>query len=237
MLSVLILGFLLGMRHAIEADHVAAVASMTTRTKSLREAMRLGATWGLGHTLTLFLFGSIVIFSDSVIPDTMALSLEFVVGIMLVILGVDVIRRMRKERVHFHLHKHDDGVKHFHAHSHQGEGQHQKSTHEHTHQKGFHLRSLFVGMMHGMAGSAALIVLTLQTVSSPIMGLVYIALFGFGSVFGMAVLASIIMIPLHHSAKNLTRFYHGFQTTIGVGTIALGVFVMYGIGVGEGLIL
>ena len=237
MLSVLFLGFLLGMRHAIEADHVAAVASMTTRATSLKEAVRLGATWGLGHTLTLFLFGSIVIFSSSAIPDTLAMSLEFVVGIMLVLLGADVIRRMLKERVHFHLHKHDDGIKHFHAHSHKGEGVHKKSAHEHSHKKSFHLRSLLVGMMHGMAGSAALIVLTLQTVESPAIGLIYMALFGFGSVVGMAVLATIIMVPLRHSAKNLTRFYHGFQTTIGAGTIALGMFVMYEIGFVEGLIL
>lgn len=237
MLSVLLLGFLLGMRHAVEADHVAAVASLATRTSSLKDAVRLGATWGLGHTLTLFLFGSIVIFSDSVIPDTMAMSLEFVVGIMLVLLGIDVVRRMRKERIHFHLHKHDDGVKHFHAHSHQGEGVHKKSAHEHSHKKGFHLRSLLVGMMHGMAGSAALIVLTLQTVESPAMGLIYMAIFGFGSIFGMAVLASIIMVPLRHSAKNMTRFYHGFQASIGVATMTLGMFVMYEVGIVEGLIL
>ncbi len=237
MLSVLLLGFLLGMRHAVEADHVAAVASMATRTSSFKEAMKLGATWGLGHTLTLFIFGSIVIYSTSVIPDTLALSLEFVVGIMLVLLGIDVIRRMFKERVHFHLHKHDDGIKHFHAHSHQGEGAHKKSAHGHTHPKGFHVRSLFVGMMHGMAGSAALIILTLQTVESPFMGLVYIALFGFGSVVGMAVLATVIMVPLRHSAQKMTRFYQAFQTTIGMGTIALGMFVMYEIGFVEGLVL
>lgn len=237
MLSILFLGFLLGMRHAIEADHVAAVASMTTRSTSLIEALRLGATWGLGHTLTLFLFGSFVIFSSSAIPDTLAMSLEFVVGIMLVFLGIDVIRRMLKERVHFHMHKHDDGIKHFHAHSHKGEVAHKQSAHEHRHTKGFQFRSLFVGMMHGMAGSAALIVLTLQTVESPALGLIYMALFGFGSIVGMAVLATVVMVSLRHSAKKLTRFYNGFQATIGAATVALGMFVMYEIGVVEGLVL
>ncbi len=237
MLSVLFLGFLLGMRHAIEADHVAAVASMTTRSTSLIEALRLGATWGLGHTLTLFLFGSIVIFSSSAIPDKIAMSLEFVVGIMLVFLGIDVIRRMLKERIHFHAHKHADGIKHFHAHSHKGEGVHKKSSHEHTHQKGFQFRSLFVGMMHGMAGSAALIVLALQTVESPSVGVIYIALFGLGSVVGMGVLATVVMMSLRHSAKKLTRFYNGFQAMIGAGTIALGMFMMYEIGIVEGLVL
>ncbi|MDQ6988568.1 MAG: urease accessory protein [Mariprofundaceae bacterium] len=237
MLSVLLLGFLLGMRHAVEADHVAAVASMSTQTNSLKEAMKLGATWGLGHTLTLFLFGSIVIFSTSVIPDTLALSLEFVVGIMLVFLGMDVIRRMRKERIHFHLHKHHDGITHFHAHAHPDEGAHTASAHNHAHKKGFHMRSLFVGMMHGMAGSAALIILTLQTVETPLMGLVYIALFGFGSVVGMAALATMIIVPLRHSSKKITRFYYSFQASIGIGTIALGMFVMYEVGFVEGLVL
>ncbi|MDQ7057552.1 MAG: urease accessory protein [Ghiorsea sp.] len=237
MLSILIFGFLLGLRHAFEADHVAAVASMATRSTSLAEGIRMGATWGMGHTLTLLLFGSIVIFSDSLIPETMALSLEFVVGIMLVALGVDVIYKMRKERIHFHVHEHADGIKHFHAHSHANEGVHKESAHEHEHKKRFPLRALFVGMMHGMAGSAALIILTLQTVETPTMGLVYILIFGFGSVAGMALMAMVIMIPLRHSAKRLTHVYARIQATIGVATLTLGAYVMYEIGVVQGLIV
>ena len=192
MMSILLLGFLLGMRHAVEADHVAAVASMTTRSNTFGEAIRLGATWGAGHTFTLFLFGAVVIFSDTIIPEHMAMMLEFAVGIMLVFLGIDVIRRMKRERVHFHLHAHDEGVRHFHAHSHAGEGAHKNSTHGHTHKKKILLRPLLVGMMHGMAGSAALIILALQSVDSPLTGLAYICLFGFGSVAGMATLAAVI---------------------------------------------
>ena len=237
MLSILIFGFLLGLRHAVEADHVAAVASMATRSTSLAEGIRMGATWGMGHTLTLLLFGSIVIFSDSLIPETMALSLEFVVGIMLVALGVDVIYRMRKERIHFHVHEHADGIKHFHAHSHANEGVHKESAHKHEHKKRFPLRALFVGMMHGMAGSAALIILTLQTVETPTMGFIYILIFGFGSVAGMAVMAMIIMIPLRHSAKRLTHVYARIQATIGVATLTLGAYVMFEIGVVQGLIV
>ncbi len=237
MMSVLLLGFLLGIRHAVEADHVAAVASMTTQSKSLGEAMRLGATWGLGHTLTLFLFGSIVLFTNSIIPENLAMILEFAVGIMLVLLGIDVIRRMRRQRVHFHQHGHDGDIRHFHAHSHAGEGEHEKSTHSHNHNKTISLRPLLVGMMHGMAGSAALIVLALQTVESTLTGLVYILLFGFGSVAGMAVLATVIMIPLRHSAQQLTRFYNGLQTAIGLGTIFLGSYVIYEIGFVEGLMI
>ncbi|WP_038246816.1 sulfite exporter TauE/SafE family protein [Ghiorsea bivora] len=236
MLSILIFGFLLGLRHAMEADHVAAVASMATRSTSLAEGIRVGATWGIGHTLTLLLFGSIVIFSHSLIPETMALGLEFTVGIMLVTLGIDVIYRMRKERIHFHMHEHADGIKHFHAHSHANEGAHSDSAHEHEHKK-FSFRPLFVGMMHGMAGSAALIALTLQTVETPALGFVYILIFGLGSVLGMAIMATIIMIPLRQSAKRLTHIYGRLQTTIGIATLGLGLYVMYEIGIVQGLVV
>ncbi|MDQ6976918.1 MAG: urease accessory protein, partial [Ghiorsea sp.] len=109
--------------------------------------------------------------------------------------------------------------------------------HEHEHKKRFPLRALFVGMMHGMAGSAALIILTLQTVETPTMGLVYILIFGFGSVAGMALMAMVIMIPLRHSAKRLTHVYARIQATIGVATLTLGAYVMFEIGVVQGLIV
>lgn len=237
MMSVLFLGFLIGMRHAVEADHVAAVASLVTRCHSVRESVRLGSAWGLGHTLTLFLFGSVVILMDVMLPDRMAMMLEFAVGIMLIVLGIDVIRRVIRERLHFHGHQHDNGVRHFHAHSHQDEGPHEDSAHKHTHRKKIPLRALLIGMMHGMAGSAALIILTLQTVTSPLTGLIYMLLFGLGSIIGMALLSAIIMIPLRRSAQRLTWFYNGLQTAVGFGTLLLGGYVLFEIGVIEGLVI
>jgi hypothetical protein len=237
MTTVLFLGFLIGMRHAVEADHVAAVASLVTRSQSFGESIRLGSAWGLGHTLTLFFFGSVVILMDVMIPERMAMMLEFTVGIMLVVLGVDVIRRVIRERIHFHAHQHGDSIRHFHAHSHAGEGRHEDSPHEHEHPKRFPLRALLIGMMHGMAGSAALIVLTLQTVTSPLAGLIYMLLFGLGSMIGMALLSAIIMIPIRHSAKRLTWLYNGLQATVGTGTLLLGSYVVFEIGFIEGLII
>ena len=105
--SVLLLGFLIGLRHAIEADHVAAVASLTTRSRSLSAAANLAAAWGLGHTLMLFAVGTVVICLDSVMPERVAQYLELGVGIMLVWLGYDVLRRLIRERIHFHVHRHD----------------------------------------------------------------------------------------------------------------------------------
>jgi len=231
MLSLLFIGFLIGMRHALEADHVAAVASLATTTTSLKSAVKHGAVWGMGHTITLLLFGSIVILTDSVMPENLALGLEFVVGIMLLVLGVDVIRRMIRDKVHFHTHQHGNNKQHFHAHKHKNETVHNPKQHQHKHSSKFPRRALFIGLMHGMAGSAALILLTLQTVSSPLTGLMYMLLFGLGSIVGMAALSVVIAIPLRHSAKGLTWLNNGLQGVIGIATIVLGSTLIYDIGI------
>ncbi len=227
--SLLLIGLLLGMRHAMEADHVAAVASLTSRNQSLAHTIKQGAAWGMGHTITLFLFGSVVIFMDTVIPADFAKELEMAVGLMLVLLGIDVLRRVIRDRIHFHSHLHDNGARHFHAHSHAGEprSQHDASSHTHQHPRGFPLRALMVGMMHGMAGSAAVIVLALGTVDSPVQGLLYILIFGIGSIFGMALLSVIISFPMRLSAKRLTWAHNSLQILVGMMTIGLGVFVVY----------
>lgn len=236
-LSLLLLGFLLGMRHAVEADHVAAVASLATRSHSMGDTLRQGTIWGLGHTLTLFLFGSLVLMLDSVIPQTLAQALEFIVGLMLVGLGVDVLRRLRRDRIHFHSHQHADEMRHFHAHSHAGEPLH-PAVHHHRHEdRYFPFRALFVGMMHGMAGSAALILLVLQTVHSPLTGMLYIALFGIGSIAGMAVLSTIIALLLSYSATCLTRLHNGLQAVIGAVTLVIGGVMVYDIGFNGGLLV
>ncbi len=235
-LTLLLLGFVIGMRHAVETDHVAAVASLATHSNSVRDTVKQGAAWGLGHTLTLFLFGSVVLVLDLVMPERMAQILEFVVGLMLVGLGVDVLRRLVREKVHFHVHHHDDGEVHFHAHSHLGERQHDPREHEHEHPEGFPVRALLVGLVHGMAGSAALILLTLQTVASPLLGLLYIALFGVGSMLGMALLSVIIAIPLRYSARGITWLHNGLQVVIGFVTVGVGAMLVYQIGWQEHLI-
>jgi len=230
MLSLLCIGFLIGMRHALEADHVAAVASLASNTRSLKSAVRQGAVWGIGHTITLFLFGSMVILTDSIIPENMAQGLEFAVGIMLLFLGIDVIRKMIREKTHFHTHQHGNDRQHFHAHNHKNETVHNPKKHQHKHHAPFPCRALCIGLMHGMAGSAALIVLTLQTVSSPVTGLLYMLLFGLGSIIGMAALSIVIAIPLKYSAKGLTFLHSGVQSVIGLATIGLGSAVIYNIG-------
>ncbi len=236
--SLLSLGFLLGMRHAMETDHLAAVASLATRSHSMGETIRQGAVWGMGHTLTLFAFGSLVLLLDSIMPETLAQVLEFAVGLMLVGLGVDVLRRLLRERIHFHVHRHADGTLHFHAHSHAREPVHPAVHHHHHRSKGsFPLRALLVGMMHGMAGSAALILLTLQTVHSPLTGMAYIALFGVGSIAGMAALSAIIAVPLRYSATGMTWLHNGLRAVIGVVTLVVGSLMVYDIGITGGLLV
>ena len=226
MTSLLFLGFLIGMRHALDADHLAAVAAISTRQNSVRSTIRHGAVWGLGHTITLFLFGSAVIWMDTLMPEILAHYLEMAVGFMLIALGLDVIRRVVRQRIHYHVHKHQHTGAHFHAHSHAGENSHAASAHQHEHDNGFPMRTLFIGLMHGMAGSAALILLTMDTMTSLWTGMLYMLLFGIGSMIGMAMISMAIAIPLQASAKGLTWMHNGLQFGIGALTLGLGLSIV-----------
>ncbi len=229
MLGILGLGFLIGMQHALEADHVAAVSSIAARRSGMRDIVKHGVTWGVGHTLTLFLFAGAALALGATISAGVERWLEGAVGIMLILLGVYVIWRMLRDRVHFHVHRHDDGVRHIHAHSHRGEtGPHSPVKHAHVHRHaaknpgGIAWRSLFVGLIHGMAGSAALLVLVVSSVESPWIGVGYVALFGAGSIVGMGCLSVAIAVPLVWSARAMTWSNHILQGAIGCVTILVG---------------
>lgn len=224
------------MQHAMEADHVAAIASLATQNKSFGETAKQGAAWGIGHAATLFLVGGIVLMMDTLVPEHFAQGLELAVGFMLVFLGADVLRRLIKERIHFHQHRHGETV-HFHAHSHKSGQPHKQDPHQHEHIKSFPLRALFVGMMHGMAGSAALIILALNSVSSIGLGMLYIALFGIGSILGMTMLAVVISLPLRYSSRSFTWAHNGLKLMVGVVTIGLGSRLIYEVGVVQGLLI
>jgi ABC-type nickel/cobalt efflux system permease component RcnA len=227
MMTLLSLGFILGMRHALEADHAAAVASLAVRNDSMSHTLKQGLAWGMGHTITLLTFSSVVLLLGSVIPARFAQGLEFGVGLMLIGLGLDVIRRLRQERVHVHVHQHQNGQPHIHAHSHQEISRPATLSHDHPHPHGFPYRALLVGLMHGMAGSAALILLTLHATITPGQAVGYILVFGLGSTLGMGVLSVVMAIPLWYSAHSLTRIHRGIQTCVGIGTTVLGLAVIY----------
>ncbi len=229
MASILFLGFFIGMHHALEADHVAAVASITSGEKSVRRIVKHGVVWGMGHTLTLLVFGGGAVLLGAAMPETLAHGLETAVGFMLIFLGGHVLLRLARERVHFHIHRHHDGVTHLHAHSHLGEPRrHDPDHHQHEHPGRLPLRTLLIGMMHGMAGSAALLVLTAASVGSTPLGLFYVALFGAGSIIGMAALSAAIAVPLAYTAKTLTWGNWTLQGMVGLGTVILGSVVAVG---------
>ena len=225
MFGVLLLGLLIGLQHAVEADHLAAVASLTTRGKNLRDAARLGSAWGVGHSLTLLMFGGGVLLIGGAIDPQFTLWLEVAVGLMLIALGIDVLLRLIRRRIHFHRHHHGDR-EHFHAHSHAATGNHANDPHKHQHKKQLPMRSMLVGMMHGMAGSAALIVFALGSVQSMWQGFAYILMFSIGSIVGMTLLAVAISLPLRWSATSLTWAHNSLTALLGVVTLTLGTLLL-----------
>ena len=230
MTAVLFLGFLLGLQHAVEADHLAALASLAARNRSRRSILRHGVVWGLGHMATLSTFAGAVIVTEQAVGPLLAGWLEISVGAILMLLGAHLLYRLHRDRVHFHVHRHDDVQVHLHAHSHAGEtAPHARSPHDHGHGARFPLRSLAVGMMHGLAGSAALVVLAGSALTSPLEGLVYVIIFGLGSVAGMAVLSLVIAVPITWSARSLTWANRGLQAGVGLASIALGGLVIFGV--------
>ena len=209
------LGLVLGLQHALEADHVVAVSTLVSQTKSLKKSAVLGALWGLGHTLTLFIVGVGVLVFNLTIPDSLARLFEFFVGLLLTILGADLVRKVIRGEIHLHKHEHPEaGVVHTHLHSHS-----HSPIHHHTH------RSFFVGLVHGLAGSGALVLLVLTTVQSVSEGVVFILVFGIGSILGMWLTSIIIALPF----KFITRFERANSTlrvVAGIISIALGLMVM-----------
>ena len=223
--AYLSLGLAVGMSHALEADHVAAVASLATGSRSLRDTVRVGVVWGSGHALVLAVVAGALLALGSAVPARVASMLELGVGVMLVGLGADVLRRLIVERVHFHRHWHGTQA-HLHAHGHQrGYRVHDPSRHAHSHPRPPTLRAFLVGMTHGMAGSAALVVLAAGSSPSPLAGLVYVALFAVGSIAGMAALSMVIALPMQRLARVMTWTRNTAHALVGLATFGVGTHV------------
>ena len=220
--SILLFGLLLGMRHAVEADHLAAVASMSAGTRDRLSTVLRGATWGLGHTISLLVVGGLTLGLGLALPDTPWF--ERAVGLMLIVLGANVFLRMRRARIHVHVHSHDDGLVHLHAHRHEAGTRHAHA-HRHAHRR-FDVKAVCVGMVHGLAGSAALLLLIASAMTSPWVGFAYIAVFGVGSIIGMAALSAVIAVPLTFSARRLARAHVAFEIAVAAGTIVLGATML-----------
>lgn len=187
--------------------------------------MLAGLSWGIGHALTLFAVGFAVLVFKLTIPDMLALSMEFVVGVVLVLLGAPLIRQLVTGRAHVHLHQHGD-KQHLHSHSHD-----EIPGHGHRHIR----RPLLVGMVHGLAGSGALTVLVLSAMPSVAQGLFFLLLFGVGSILGMLAFSGLISLPFRFTAGRSLQLNLWARGVAGVISIAFGIFMMWQTGFAGGL--
>jgi len=221
-LSLLSLGFLLGLKHALDADHVAAILTIATENRTFWRSSLIGFCWGVGHTVILLVVGTAVLLFKLTIPSAWAKLFEVAVGLMLVGLGLSVAIALWRERVHLHAHRHNHGEQHRHLHSH-SHGAH----HDHLHRFRLEYKSLAVGMVHGLAGSAALLLLVLAAVPSLGVGLVYILVFGAGSILGMVFLATAMSIPFAMSAERTARVHQTLRAAAALFSIVLGSTILF----------
>lgn len=219
--AVLTAGFVIGLRHALDADHLAAVSAIVSDRKSIFSSSIVGGLWGVGHTISLLVVGALVIVLKVSISETVETYLETAVGVMLVILGLNVLRKLLfAEKVHTHEHAHN-GHAHSHIHIH-AEADSQSLHHA------FSPRSIVVGMVHGLAGSAGLMLLVLPTISSPVLALLFILIFGIGSIGGMIVMSFLMGLPLHFTAGRFDLVNRGLRVAAGVFSFVWGIFLIHG---------
>ena len=230
--AILAFGFLIGLKHATEADHLAAVSTMVSERKSIWSSAIIGGIWGLGHTISLFVAGVFVLLLNFQISERTERFLEFSVGAMLLILGLNVLRKLiRGGNLHFHAHDHG-GHGHAHPHIHKQAHADEANTH---HGFKFSPRALLIGMVHGLAGSAALMLIVIPTIESKTVGLLYIIVFGIGSISGMMLMSFLVALPFHLTASRFNRFNYILQGIAGLVSVGLGLYIIYEKGVTEGL--
>jgi hypothetical protein len=220
---ILSLGFLLGLKHATDADHVVAVSTFVSRERSLLRSCWIGLFWGAGHTLSLALAGGLILLLKINISNSLSGGLEFGVAAMLVVLGVRAVYSTWKSDVHLHRHAHAHvpgkaGHSHWHLHT-AGDSE------EHSGWLHFGLRPLLVGMVHGAAGTGALMLLVLSTIQSPLQALMYIVIFGAGSIAGMLIVSLLLALPLRWIAHRTASGYRLIHATAGVFSCVFGVYL------------
>lgn len=218
--SVLVIGFVLGLQHATEADHLAAVSTIVSEKKNLFTASLVGGLWGVGHTISLFVVGAFVVSLKFQISESVEAKLEACVGAMLILLGANALRKLfQASKVHVHSHEHD-GSRHVHIHTHES-GANETSHHR------LSPRSVIIGMVHGLAGSAALMLLVVPTISSSLIALLYILIFGIGSIGGMMAMSFLIGLPFHFTAGRFDVLNKGIRLVAGVFSFCLGLSIVY----------
>src|ERR1700691_1091336 len=256
LLSIVALGFFLGMRHATDPDHVIAVTTIVSRYRKISHAALIGAVWGVGHTLTILMVGSGIILFGWVIPARIGLSMEFSVGLMLILLGVLNLTGMLQwitntfssagglsAAAHSHPHSHGDYI-HTHPHQHEPEAHPHASSQtplgwfdRHFAQLGLYqvMRPFVVGLVHGLAGSAAVALLVLTTIRNPKWAIAYLLVFGIGTIAGMMFITGAMVLPFAYAGKRFLRLSEGLRVASGLISVAFGLFLVYEIGFVNGL--
>jgi high-affinity nickel-transport protein len=202
LIATIALGFFLGMRHATDADHVVAVSTIVSRQRSLRAAAPIGVLWGIGHTVTIFAVGGAILVFGLVIPPRVGLSMEMLVAVMLVALGVINTLRGRPH----------------------GGAEHRSS-----------MRPLGVGLVHGLAGSAAVALLVLGSIRNPAWGVAYLVVFGVGTIAGMLLITTALAVPVVVASARFEQLHRVLSLGTGLASIVWGVFLAYDIGFVHGL--
>lgn len=239
--TTLVLGFVLGLKHALDGDHLAAVSTFASEEKNLWRSSLIGVYWGLGHTAALLVFGMAIAIFRLAVPARLSQVLEFVVGLMLVVLGLNVIRKLvTGQAIHVHTHTHD-GVAHSHVHVHLGEAPHPitQAGGEHAHQH--HIlraggKPFIVGVVHGLAGTAALMLLVIGAIPSLLLALGYILIFGVGSIGGMMIMSVLMSIPLALAARRVVAVERAIRLVAGLFSLGFGIFLAWDVGLIQSLL-
>jgi ABC-type nickel/cobalt efflux system permease component RcnA len=237
--ALLGLGLVFGLKHATEVDHVVAVSTIVSEHRSVFRSALVGGLWGVGHTVSLLVVGVVVLVFRAAIPAPVANWLEFGVALMIIGLGLLAMTRVLRRRSDVHLHKHShDGVSHLHIHFHETKTRHgQANASTHTHAiSSIGIKPLLVGTMHGLAGSGALTLLVLTQIKSAWLGLLYLAIFGIGSIVGMLLMSGLIGLPFALASRNLAAFHYRLQATAAGLSIAFGLWYAYQTGLASGLL-
>jgi len=228
-LITLALGFALGLRHATDADHIVAVSTLVSNASGARRGAKIGAFWGAGHLLTVFAVGSVLVILRLKIPPRVEWALELLVALVLIWLGVHTVWKCFTGRFHFHIHQHGERA-HAHLHFHPAsDPSHQHNAHTHS-VPAEGRASLLIGMVHGLAGTAALALLVLTSIESRPLGIVYLIVFGLGALGGMAafglVLGGALALPMAQQANRL-KWLNAMRLLAGASSALLGVVLTY----------